>query len=177
MYVSFVYNLTSMFEYTWIHLLDRYVNIYMHVWIEYTCWMDVWGEKIADGGVAVVGHANPRSDARGLCATSANCPAGGADWRTLWGWVKNTLGLNEKLWDWVKNTLGLTQPGWVKNTLRLSEKLFGAEKKTLWGCSFWFPEAVLHPGLLLKIDKTIFPRTHQSQKAWGVVKKRHLRWM
>ena len=47
--------------------------------------MDVWGEKIADGGVAVVGHANPRSDARGLCATSANCPAGGADWRTLWG--------------------------------------------------------------------------------------------
>ena len=52
-------------------------------------WM--YGAKIADGGgAAVVAHANPRSAARGLRATSANCPAGRLsgelfepEWRTL----------------------------------------------------------------------------------------------
>ena len=47
--------------------------------LTYTCmnipvvgWM--YGAKIAGGGAGKVRHANLRSDARGLSATSANCP-------------------------------------------------------------------------------------------------------
>ena len=85
----------------WTDVCD-YTCLYLHgcTWVDMLTYTRtnipvgwIYGAKIADGGVAKVRHANLRSDARGLWATSANCPPGGAQWRTigaewkmLWGW-------------------------------------------------------------------------------------------